>query len=151
MIALQLWHRDCGPCEPPASAQVSPLRSESCVAPTITAVRELRWRHVECWFFACACVPGLDGIIEVALLCYGRFSARPGSNQAMAVTLDACPCSPISVVGTTACLLPFLLDPTATLAWHPPGLIKHQLLSSLAASLLGMICAGYAPVCRGIG
>ena len=64
-----------------------------------------------------------------------------GSDHAEAVLLAAFPTGHVPVVAATACVVPFLLDPAATLgrisSWH----VKRKCLDLVAAFLLGVSTA----------
>ena len=76
------------------------------------------------------------------------FRVCSGSDNAKAVLLSAFPTSRIPVVAATACVVPFLLDPAATLGRTSPWHMKLRCLDLVAAFLLGVsttVCTRQPP------
>ena len=90
-------------------------------APRAQADRGHRWRHIGHLLFEFSGILGTGGTLAVTLLRDDLFKARFGSDHASAVLLAAFPSDRTPVVATTACLVPFLLDPAAALGRPPPG------------------------------
>ena len=117
-------------------------------APGAHADREHSWRHIEHLLFECPGVLGTGGTLAVTLLRDDLFKACFGSEHASAVLFAAFPSDRTRVVAATACLVPFLLDPAATLGRPPPWRMKLQCVSLVAAFLLGVsaaACTGLSP------
>ena len=86
--------------------------------------------------FECQCIPGLDSSVALALLRDDLFRVCSGSDHAEAALLAAFPTSRIPVVAATACVVPFLLDPAATLGHMSPWHMRLRCLDLVAAFLL---------------
>ena len=69
---------------------------------------------------------------------HSSYTVCSGSDHAEAVLLAAFPASHVPVVAATACVVPFLLDPAATLGHMSPWDMKLQCLDLVAAFLLGV-------------
>ena len=79
--------------------------------------------------------------MAVTVLRDDLFNACFWSDHGSAVLLAAFPSDRAPVVATTACLVPFLLDPAAALGRHPPWRMKLQCVSLVAVFLLGLSSA----------
>ena len=80
--------------------------------------------------------PGQDSSVALTLLWDDLFRVCSGSDHAETELLDAFPPGPIPIVATTACVVPFLLDPAAALGRLSPWHMKLQCLDLVAAFLL---------------
>ena len=91
--------------------------------------------------FECLRIPALNSSVALALLRDDLFRVCSGSDHAEAVLLAAFPTGLIPVVATTACVVPFLLDPAAALGRMFPWHMKLRCLDLVAAFLLGVSSA----------
>ena len=112
-------------------------------APRARAIREHMWRHIENLLSECQGIAGLRGSHAVTLLRDDLLRAGSGSDQARSVLLATFPSSRTPTVASTACIVPFLLDPAAALGRHPPWYMKLQCLTLTAAFLLSVSTAAF--------
>ena len=103
---------------------------------------ERRWRHTERLPFECPCISGLDSSVAVTLLRDDLFRVCSGSDHVEAVLLASLPFGRVTVIAATACVLPFLLDPTVALGRVSPWHMKLQCLDLIATFLLGVSSVG---------
>ena len=109
-------------------------------APRAHADREHRCRHIEHLLLECRVFWARQA--RWRLHFSGMTSwACLGSAHASAVLLAPFPSDCTPVVAATACLVPFLPDPAATLGRPPPWRLKLQCVSLVAAFLLCVLSA----------